>query len=101
MNNRRKLIAAFGAGALVAPFATFAQQSGKIYRVGYLGNSSASLEPDLVEAFRQGMRDLGYIEGKNLVIEFRWADDKYELLPKLAAELVALPRRSSTARLRQ
>ena len=91
MNNRRKLIAAFGAGALVAPFATFAQQSGKIYRVGYLGNSSASLEPDLVEAFRQGMRDLGYIEGKNLVIEFRWAEGRYDRFASLVTDLIHLP----------
>ena len=90
MNNRRKLVIAFGAGALTVPFAPFAQQPGKMYRIGYLGLSSASGFALQMEALLTGLRDFGYVEGKNLVIEFRWAESKYERLPELAAELVKL-----------
>ena len=68
-----------------------AQQGGRIYRIGFLGVRSRSTpsNPDTYyDAFLQGMRDLGYVEGKNLVIEWRFADGKTERLPGLAAELV-------------
>jgi putative ABC transport system substrate-binding protein len=90
MNNRRKLLVALGAGALAAPLRSFAQQKGKVWRIGYLGATFASGVAGLMEALRAGLRDLGYVEGKNLVIEFRWAEGKYERLPELAAELVRL-----------
>ena len=91
MNNRRKLIIALGAGALAAPLASFAQQQGKVWRVGYLGNNSTSSSTGfLVEAWRASLRDLGYEEGKNLILEFRWAEGKNDRLPELAAELVGL-----------
>jgi putative ABC transport system substrate-binding protein len=90
MNNRRKLLVALGAGALAAPLTSFAQQKGKIWRIGFLGTASASGFARRVEALRAGLRDLGYVEGKNIVIEFRWAEGKYERLPELAAELVRL-----------
>jgi len=90
MNNRRKLIVALGASALVSHLSSFAQPQAKVWRVGYLGLSSASGFVPQIEALRTGLRDYGYIEGKNLVIEFRWADGKYERLPELAAELVNL-----------
>jgi putative ABC transport system substrate-binding protein len=78
------------AGALLAaPFAAGAQQAAKIARIGYL-TSSQGLNPHLPEAFRQGLRDLGYVEGRDLVIEYRDAEGKAERLPALAAELVAL-----------
>ena len=67
-----------------------AQQAKKVPRIGYLGNSSPTLEPDLLEAFRQGLRDLGYVEGKNIIIEYRWADGKYDRFPNLVADLVRL-----------
>ena len=72
--------------------ALFAQQQAKIWRVGILGtrNRPVSLEADAFGEFVQGMRDLGYVEGKNVHIEFRWAEGKYERLPALAAELVHL-----------
>jgi putative ABC transport system substrate-binding protein len=89
MNNRRKLIVALGASALTAPFASFAQQP-KIYRIGILSAENASGYRTRLEAFRAGLRDFGYVEGKNIVIEFRWAEGKYERLPELAAELVSL-----------
>ena len=86
MNNRRKLFVALGASALAAPFCSFAQQpSAKLHRIGFLGPTSAGRGSD---AFRAGLRELGYVEGKNLVIEFLWAEGKYERLPELAAELV-------------
>ena len=67
-----------------------AQQPGKIFRIGYLDNSSASGSAVLVEAFRQELSKLGWIEGKNITIEYRFAEQKPERLPELAAELVRL-----------
>jgi len=67
-----------------------AQQPGKISRIGFLGNSTAALEANLVEPFRQGLRDLGYVEGRNILIEYRWAEGKYERFPELIGELVRL-----------
>ncbi|MEK7752770.1 MAG: ABC transporter substrate-binding protein, partial [Acidobacteriota bacterium] len=86
MNNRRRLLIAFGAGALAAPFASFAQQQpAKIARIGFLGNSTPALEANLVGPFREGLRDLGYAEGRNVLIEYRWAEGKYERFPALIA----------------
>jgi putative ABC transport system substrate-binding protein len=91
MNNRRRLLIALGAGALAAPLASFAQQQpAKIARIGFLGNSTAALEANLVEPFREGLRDLGYVEGQNVLIEYRWAEGKYERFPALIAQLIAL-----------
>jgi putative ABC transport system substrate-binding protein len=90
MNNRRKLVIALGAGALAAPFGSFAQQQGKVWRIGLLSSENPSGYMTRIEALRAGLRDFGYEEGKNLVIEFRWADGKLERLPGLAAELVRL-----------
>src|SRR5713226_3207160 len=67
-----------------------AQQSKKVSRIGYLGSSSPSLEPHYVEAFRQQLRELGYIEGQNVASEDRWAEGQDDRLPDLAAELVRL-----------
>jgi putative ABC transport system substrate-binding protein len=86
---RRQLLIAFGAGAIVTPLSALAQ-SGRTYRLGFLGPSSAAGSKTRVEALRAGLSALGYAEGKNLAIEFRWADDKYDQLAKLAAELVRL-----------
>jgi putative ABC transport system substrate-binding protein len=66
-----------------------AQQAKKIPRIGFLGNSTAALETNLIGPFREGLRDLGYVEGKNIVIEWRWAEGKYERFPALIAELIA------------
>ena len=92
MNNRRKLLVTLGAGALAfaAPPGSFGQQQGKVWRVGVLSPTSASLSSPNTGAFLKGMRELGYVEGKNLVIEWRFADGKLERLPDLAAELVQL-----------
>ena len=76
-------------GGLFSPSAAESQQAAKVARIGWLaGNRAAS--PHLHEAFRQGLRDLGYVEGRNLVIEYRDAEGKIERLPALGAELVAL-----------
>jgi putative ABC transport system substrate-binding protein len=77
-------------GLLVPPLAALAQQPARVPRIGYLGNSAPALEAELVGAFRQGLRDLGYTEGQNIRIEFRWAEGRFERLPELAAELVRL-----------
>jgi len=90
MNNRRKLVVAIGVGALAAPLTSFTQQKERVWRIGFLGSASASGFAGRVEALRAGLRDLGYVEGKNVVIEFRWAEEKYDRLPELAAELVRL-----------
>ena len=74
---------------LLAPLAIEAQQAG-VPRVGYLGNSSPSLEVDLLDAFRQGLREFGYTEGQNIIIEYRWAEGKYDRFPDLLADLVRL-----------
>src|SRR5438034_11175380 len=74
---------------LVAPLAMEAQQ-GKAYRIGYVGNSSPSLEPRLLGAFRDGLRNVGYVEGQNIRIEYRWAEGRYERFPAFMAELVQL-----------
>jgi putative ABC transport system substrate-binding protein len=81
---------ALAAVAFGAPLAAFAQQKGKVWRIGFLGATSASGLAGRVEALRAGLRDLGYVEGKNIVIEYRWAEDKYDRLPELAADLVHL-----------
>ena len=90
MNNRRKLVIALGAGALTPPIDVFAQQQGKVYRIGVLSPEGASSYGTRLEALRAGLRDQGYVEGKNIVIESRWADGKYARLPELAGELVML-----------
>ena len=76
-------------GGLFSPSAAGAQQAAKITRIGFLAlNLTAA--PHVPEAFRQGLRDLGYVEGRNVVIEYRDAEGKPERLPTLAAELVVL-----------
>ena len=87
---RRRFLAMVDGGLLAAPLATHAQQPGKVHRIGYLGAATASSYARHVEALRLGLRDLGYVEGKNLAIEYRWAEDKYDRLPDLAAELVRM-----------
>ena len=76
--------------ALLGPMAAEAQQPNKIARIGYLATGLAAGDPRAREAFRQGLHDLGYVEGRDVVIEYRFAEGKPERLPTLAAELVAL-----------
>jgi ABC-type uncharacterized transport system substrate-binding protein len=88
VTSRRTFLVTF-AGILAAPLAAEDQQAAKVARIGYLAYNRAAA-PDLQEAFRQGLRDLGYVEGRNVVVEYRDAEGKSERLPALAAELVAL-----------
>jgi putative ABC transport system substrate-binding protein len=85
--DRRAFIGTLASGLLPAPLAAEAQQAAKIARIGYLGRKANS---HLHAAFLQGLRDLGYVEGRNVVIEVRDAEGRNERLPALAAEVVAL-----------
>src|SRR4029453_8626680 len=87
---RRTLLCRLTLGTVAAPLVGEAQSGGKAYRIGYLGNTSALAQATRVESLRAALRDLGYEEGKNIVIEFRWAEGKLDRLPALAAELVRL-----------
>ena len=86
---RRREFITLAGGAAAWPLAARGQQRAKVPRIGYLGLGPASAWSSRVEALRAGLRDLGYIEGRNIVIEFRWADTVDEL-PTLAAELVRM-----------
>jgi putative ABC transport system substrate-binding protein len=90
VSTRREFLTLLAGGAAVTkPLATRAQQGGKVPRVGFLGNSTAALEANLIGPFRDGLREHGYEEGRNIIIEFRWAEGKYERFPALIAELIA------------
>jgi putative ABC transport system substrate-binding protein len=84
---RREFITLLG-GAVALPFAAQAQQAAKIPRIAFMGNSTAAMEANLIKPFRDGLRELGYEEGRNLIIEFRWAEGKYDRFPALIAELL-------------
>ena len=88
MMDRRTFLAGTGAMLLAAPLAAEGQQARKVPVIGYLIERSGPTAFD--EAFRLGLRELGYSEGRNVVVEYRWADGKAERLPALAAELVRL-----------
>jgi ABC-type uncharacterized transport system substrate-binding protein len=76
--------------ALVSVRFAEAQQQGKVPRIGFLISSSRASEAARMEGFRDGLRKLGYVEGQNIIIEYRYADGKLNRLPELAAELVRL-----------
>ena len=90
IKERIKLIATLGVALLVASFAAEAQQTGRIARIGYLAPGFPTANAPLLGAFRDGLRMHGYVEGRNLAIEFRFAEGRFEWLPRLAAELVAI-----------
>jgi ABC-type uncharacterized transport system substrate-binding protein len=75
---------------VLAPPASEAQQAASLARIGFLapGSLSEPRFPRFLQAFRQGLRELGYVDGQNIAIEFRWAEGRYDRLPGLAAELV-------------
>ena len=89
---RREFIALLGGAAAVSafswPIAARAQQSGKVWRIGVLDTEPAALNAANIAAFRRGLRELGYVEGKNLLIDYRSADGRNERFPELAQELV-------------
>jgi putative ABC transport system substrate-binding protein len=86
---RRTFLGVVAGGLLAAPLAAEAQQAAKIHRIGFLSPSS-SADPSILDAFREGLREVGYVEGQNITIASRWAEGKYDRLPGLAAQLVGL-----------
>jgi putative ABC transport system substrate-binding protein len=90
---RRDFLALLGGAATTMyaswPLAARAQPSAKVPRVGFMGNSTETLEANLVGPFREGLRQLGYQEGRNVVVEYRWAEGRYERFPAIIAELLA------------
>jgi ABC-type uncharacterized transport system substrate-binding protein len=90
MNRRDTVLALVALSAAAGPRSALAQQSGKVWRVGFLALNPASVNSQNTDAFLKGMRELDYVEGKNLVVEWRFADGKPERLPALAADLVQL-----------
>ncbi|MEO8123244.1 MAG: ABC transporter substrate-binding protein, partial [Burkholderiales bacterium] len=93
VTSRRQVVLALGAGMLAAPLGAVAQPQGRVYRVGYLSGGSRpnqSNPNELEDAVFRTLRELGYVEGRNLLVERRYSERKYEALPELAAELVKL-----------
>jgi putative tryptophan/tyrosine transport system substrate-binding protein len=88
--NRRTFMGSVAGGLLAVPLAARAQQVAKVYRVGILETIPAAQNAAKFDALRKGLRDLGYVEGRNLIIEYRSADGRAERFPALASELVRL-----------
>jgi putative tryptophan/tyrosine transport system substrate-binding protein len=87
---RREFITLLGGAAVAWPLSARAQPSGKTYRIGFLGPTSYAERKRDVDALRTGLRQLGYEEGRNIVIHYRWAEGRYDRLAEFAAELVKL-----------
>ena len=87
--NRRKAVCTLAALGMAVP-AAWAQPAGKVYRIGYLSTPTRKSVERIVDSFLLALRNLGWVEGKNLLIEYRWADGNVERLPALAADLVRL-----------
>jgi putative tryptophan/tyrosine transport system substrate-binding protein len=90
MMRRREFIALLGGAAAAWPLVAWAQEPGRPV-IGFLSSSSAGPDAPRIEHFRHGLGDAGFVEGRNLVVEYRWAEGRYERLPALAAELVRRP----------
>ena len=88
--NRRTLVAALGAAA-AWPLSAHAQQPGRVPSIGFLGLTSAAEWARYVAAFRQGLREAGFVEGDNVTVDYRWAEGHYDRLPAMAADLVQRP----------
>jgi len=87
----RRWFLALGAAFAAARGTAFAQTTGKVHRIGVLGVTSPKVHGRFVDAFREALSERGYVEGKDLTIEYRWAEGSYGRLPELAAELIRLP----------
>jgi putative ABC transport system substrate-binding protein len=90
IDTRLTLVVTIALALLAAPLAADAKRAGKMYRVGVLETTSPALNAANLDAFRQGLQELGYVEGKNFIIEYRSADGRPEWFPNLAIELVRL-----------
>jgi putative tryptophan/tyrosine transport system substrate-binding protein len=88
MMSRRRFLRTVGV-LLAAPLVAAAQPAGKVHRIGFLWDSPA-VWPHALEAFRQGLRDLGWVEGQNIIVEYRWTEGRFDRLPGLVEELVRL-----------
>jgi putative ABC transport system substrate-binding protein len=87
---RREAIALLGGAAAAWPLAARAQQpAGTVPRIGFLGSATAAGSAKAIDMLRMGLREFGYVEGQNVVIEFRWAEERYDRLPRLVRELIA------------
>jgi putative ABC transport system substrate-binding protein len=86
---RRSILQGCAAAVIGCPLPVAAQQAGRVYRIGFLWDGP-DVFADALEAFRQGLRDLGYVDGRNIAIEYRWAAGKPERMRGLAEELVRL-----------
>jgi len=89
MSSRRAFIGGIASTAIMISCVATAR-AGKTPRIGFLGNSTAALEANLIRPWREGLRDFGYVEGQNVAVEYRWAEGRYERFPALIAELLAL-----------
>jgi putative tryptophan/tyrosine transport system substrate-binding protein len=87
--DRREFVSSVAFRFFAAPLAAEGQQAGKVFKIGYLGGSSAAPMEPSIRAFRQHLQDLGWVEGKNITLELRWAEGKADRLPALATEVVA------------
>ena len=90
MNSRRTFIGSMTGELFSTALAVEAQQTARTFRIGFLGGASAAGYANLLGALRLGLGDLGYVEGKNITVDYRWADGQYDRLPALAGELVRL-----------
>jgi putative tryptophan/tyrosine transport system substrate-binding protein len=86
--HRRAFLGGLAGSLLAAPLAAEAQQAGRVWQIGFLGPAPERIYTDPLLSLRAGLRELGYVEGKNIIFEYRFAEDKYDRLPGLAAELV-------------
>jgi putative tryptophan/tyrosine transport system substrate-binding protein len=84
---RRDFIKVVGGAVVASPSVAVAQQAIRLPAIGFLSNASPDAFPDRVDAFRGGLRDVGYVEGRNVAVEYRWAEGHNDRLPRLAAEL--------------
>jgi putative ABC transport system substrate-binding protein len=89
MTSRRIFLRTLVGGVFVAPLNAVAQVAAKIHRIGFLWDTPA-VWPHALEGFRQGLRDLGWVEGRNIVVEYRWAEGRFERLPGMVDELIRL-----------
>jgi putative ABC transport system substrate-binding protein len=86
--DRRAFIGMLAGGLFAVPLKVEAQQTEKVWRIGFLGNGDGRNDTETLETFRQGLHELGWIEGRTITMEYRWANGQTERLPKLASELV-------------
>src|SRR3974390_1771486 len=88
---RREFMTLLGGAAATWPHSARAQQSAdRVPRIGFLGAATAEGSAKAVDMLRTGLREFGYVDGRNIVIEFRWAEERYDRLPQLVRELIAM-----------